>query len=131
MTSGYKKDVGRRIRALRVEKYGKHGRAVLADKIDLSPQYIWDWEVGNHLPSLPNLAALAKALNASVSYILTGNCSAGGPTDATTHAASLAAAAGIVERFKALLGNELGRDVCGLHYETWKPLVPDTCLAGC
>ena len=62
--------MGRRIRSVRDAR--KLTREQLAEKIDLSPQFITDVEYGNKGISISTLYQLSQALNVKADYLLFG-----------------------------------------------------------
>ena len=66
--------IGNRIIALR--KAQQFSQEEIADKIGVSRQSVSKWETDACAPDAYNLIALAKVLNTSVEYIVTGTASA-------------------------------------------------------
>ena len=66
--------IGNRIISLR--KAQRFSQEEIADKIGVSRQAVSKWETDACAPDAYNLIALAKVLNTSVEYIVTGNESA-------------------------------------------------------
>ena len=62
--------MGRRIRSVRDAR--KLTREELAEKVDLSPQFIADVEYGNKGISITTLYQLAQVLNVKADYLLSG-----------------------------------------------------------
>lgn len=62
--------MGERIGILRQEK--GMTQSVLAEKMGITPQAISKWERGLSFPDLSRLEELAKMLEVSVDYLLTG-----------------------------------------------------------
>ena len=62
--------MGERIGILRQEK--GMTQSVLAEKMGITPQAISKWERGMSFPDLSRLEELAKMLEVSVDYLLTG-----------------------------------------------------------
>ena len=65
------KDMGMRLRKVREER--KMTRETLAEKVDLSVNFIADVEYGNKSPSIRKLYSLIQALDTNADYILGGN----------------------------------------------------------
>ena len=63
-------EMGKRIRARR--EFMKMNRETLAEKLDVSPQFIADIEYGNKGVSLKRLYLLCQVLDISADYILAG-----------------------------------------------------------
>lgn len=63
-------EMGKRIRARR--EFMKMNRETLAEKLDVSPQFIADIEYGNKGVSLKRLYRLCQVLGTSADYILAG-----------------------------------------------------------
>lgn len=64
------KAMGRRIRVMREAR--KMTREALAEKVDLSANFISDIEYGNKCPSIRNFYLLCQALGTTADYILGG-----------------------------------------------------------
>ncbi len=64
-------EVGKRIRKQR-EAYG-FSRETLAERIDVTPKFCSDIELGIKGMSIPTLCKISKVLNLSTDYILFGN----------------------------------------------------------
>ncbi len=62
--------MGERIGILRQKK--GMTQSALAEKLDITPQAISKWERGQSFPDLSRLDDLAKTLEVSVDYLLTG-----------------------------------------------------------
>ena len=67
--------IGNRIMALR--KSQQYSQEEIADKIGVSRQSVSKWETDACAPDSYNLMALAKVLNTSVEYIVTGETNVG------------------------------------------------------
>lgn len=65
------KDMGMRLRKVREER--KMTRETLAEKVDLSVNFIADVEYGNKSPSIRKFYSLIQALDTNADYILGGN----------------------------------------------------------
>lgn len=65
------KSMGRRIRLVREDR--KMTRETLAEKVDLSVNFIADVEYGNKSPSIRKFYSLIQALDTNADYILGGN----------------------------------------------------------
>lgn len=65
------KDMGMRLRKVREER--KMTRETLAEKVDLSVNFIADVEYGNKSPSISKFYSLIQALDTNADYILGGN----------------------------------------------------------
>ena len=64
-------NVGKRIKSRRKEK--NYTQEDLAEKIDVSPHYIYELERGSKTMSLPILEKLTLSLDTSCDYIIFGN----------------------------------------------------------
>ena len=67
---GVAKGLGRRIKDTRTKR--GMSQTKLADLLHVSGTAVWNWEANGVQPRQPMLAALAKVLGVSVSYLLTG-----------------------------------------------------------
>ena len=65
------KDMGMRLRKVREER--KMTRETLAEKVDLSVNFIADVEYGNKSPSIRKFYSLIQTLDTNADYILGGN----------------------------------------------------------
>ena len=63
--------MGKRIRAIRDAR--KMTREVLAEKVDVSVNFISDIEYGKKCPSIRNFYLICQALDITADYILSGN----------------------------------------------------------
>ena len=64
-------DIGMRIRALREEK--SYTRDMLAERVEISAKFLYEIELAKKGFSAEILARVAKALDISSDYLLTGN----------------------------------------------------------
>ena len=64
------KEVGQRIRELREMQC--YTREVFAEKVDITPQFLYEIEVGRKGFSADTLCKMAKSLSVSCDYIMTG-----------------------------------------------------------
>lgn len=63
-------DIAKRLTKLRKAKY--RFRSEFAREVGVAPQTARDWEIGKIRPNIDNLEIIAKALNTTTAYLLTG-----------------------------------------------------------
>lgn len=76
-------EVGKRIRNLR--EYAHYTRETLAEKADISVQFLADIETGRKSMTIRTLRNLSRSLHVSADYIIFGNTSAEDNTENTSN----------------------------------------------